>query len=110
MAMPPPQRTTIFPRYRIHAQGGNVRKQIRSRLPRFWWRQDCSQRCSVLYGNTLIGAVVAEITSPDLKSPSYQDLILASPSVGARGGLKPGFLTSARLVPGDAKIKSWYDD
>ena len=50
-----------------------------------------TQGCSVLSGNALIRPVAADIASPDLKSPSYQDLILVSPSVGAHGNLNPKF-------------------
>jgi hypothetical protein len=49
------------------------------------------QGCSVLYGNALIRPVVADIASPDLKSPSYQDLILVSPGLDAHGSLNPDF-------------------
>jgi hypothetical protein len=45
------------------------------------------QGCSVLNGNALIRPVIAKIASTDLKSPSYQDLILVSPSFGVRDRL-----------------------
>jgi hypothetical protein len=58
------------------------------------------QGCSVLYGNAMIRAVVADIASPDLKSPSYQDLILVSPNVGARGSLKEKFFGIRKVGAG----------
>ena len=63
----------------------------------------------MLYGNSLIVPVVSDIASPDLKSPSYQDLILVFPSVGAHGNLNLKFYNIRRVLPGDAKIKSWHD-
>ena len=59
------------------------------------WPQDCS----VLYGNALIRPVIADITNPDLKSPScqglkspsYQGLTLVSPGVGTYGSLNLKF-------------------
>ena len=49
------------------------------------------QGCSVLYGNALIRFAVADVASPDLKSPSYQGLTLVSPGVGAYGSLNTEF-------------------
>jgi hypothetical protein len=79
---------------------------------------EIEQGCSVLYGNALIRPAVADIASPDLKSPShqglkspsYQGLTLVSPGVDAHGSLNPKLHDIREVGAGRCQDQVWHDD